>query len=132
MRRLAIGCVLLSMSGYAHAQNPLTDYFQLFRPELSISVFRDFSTTPTAHACTTGNVYFGSAFLCETIDTIYKPIGSGTDATGVFYQILLNQEPGVGGTDVVRGTNDSTEVIARLPPIGGSILNLSLDSTNGR
>jgi hypothetical protein len=135
MRNVAPVCVLLLSIGKAQAQSPLVDHFQLLRPELTISVFRDFSLTPTAHACDPSNgyglpLYFGSAFECETLAPPFKAIGNGFDATGALYQIVPNAAE--SAIDVVRGTDSAVEPIARLLSGGGVLVNLAVDSTNGR
>ena len=131
MRRFALICVLLLFFGRVQGQSPLTDCFQLLRPELRISVFRDFAATPTAHACTGGSnlpTSYGAAFECESWSPDFKSIGSGNDATGAFYQITPNFQ--LGTTDIVRGTDTTTEPIARTGV--ANVVNLAVDTTNGR
>jgi len=139
MRRFALLCVSLLFAEQAHAQSYLTDNFQLLRPELTISVFRDFTNTPTGQPCNSANGYnlpltFGSAFECESwINTpvpAWRSIGGGFDATGALYQITPNDL--LSTTDIVRGIDNTTETIARLPSSVGVVINLALDNANGR
>ena len=79
-------------------------------------------------------LYYGSAFMCEswpgTPIPAFKSIGSGYDATGAFYQLAPNRSLDPNTMDIVRGTDSTTEVIARTP--SAQIVNLAVDSTYGR
>src|ERR1051325_10559164 len=120
MRNVALVCVLLLFAGQAQAQTPLADCFHLLRPELTVSVFRDFANTPLGRSCDPTNgwnmpLYFGSAFMCEswppTPIPAFKSIGGGYDAAGAFYQLTPNRDLQPNTMDVVRGTDGLTEAI---------------------
>lgn len=137
MRRFAIGCALLLFVGRAHAQSPLTDHIQLLKPGLTISVFRDLGpdqvtcdVTATGWGVIMSPLLFGSTFACESLRQYYLPLGNGIDAAGAFYQVTPNAA--LASMDVVRGTTAGDEPIARMSKADGLLLNLALDSTNGR
>jgi hypothetical protein len=129
MRRYLVSVALLMAIGFslASAQSPLTDNFQLLRPELTISVFRDFTGAPPWFACN-GTPSYGSAFECESWAPNFQAIGIGFDAIGAVYQITPNYL--LGTTDIVRAMNNTTEAIARTHT--ATVVNLALDTTNGR
>ena len=128
MRRIALICLFLLFAGQAHAQSSLTDNFHLLRPELMISVFRDFlGGSPPGWACN-GTPTFGSAFECESWAPNFQAVGIGFDATGAVYQIAPNYQ--LGTTDIIREFNTTREAIARTQT--ASVVNLAIDTTNGR